>query len=89
MEKIRKHITVTGRVQGVGFRYHIRAAANRFGVTGWVRNRYDGAVEMELEGIREDIDAVLDYAANTRWTEVSGIDSRVIPVQGEAGFEIR
>ena len=41
---------VSGRVQGVGFRYFVRTAATRLGVTGWVRNDRDGSVRVEAEG---------------------------------------
>ena len=49
------HITVRGRVQGVGFRFFVREQAARFGVKGWVRNRADGAVEVLAEGSRETL----------------------------------
>jgi len=41
---------VFGRVQGVGFRYFVRTAATRLGVTGWVKNDRDGSVRVEAEG---------------------------------------
>ena len=40
------HIIVAGRVQGVGFRYHVEDAAHRYGVAGWVRNLPTGEVEI-------------------------------------------
>ena len=49
MEKIRRHIIFYGYVQGVGFRYRASYIANRFGVTGWVKNCIDGSVEMEAD----------------------------------------
>ena len=52
------HITVAGRVQGVGFRWVCRREARALGVTGWVRNRSDGAVEMHAEGAAEALDAL-------------------------------
>lgn len=55
----RKHITVSGRVQGVGFRYHARLLADALGLTGWVRNLDSGDVELELQGPREAIDKFL------------------------------
>ena len=48
--KVRKHIYFYGRVQGVGFRYYAVQKAGQLGLAGWVRNRYDGSVEMEVEG---------------------------------------
>jgi acylphosphatase len=47
---IARRLVVSGRVQGVGFRYFTRDAAAREGVTGWVTNRADGCVEMYIEG---------------------------------------
>lgn len=47
-EKIRKHIFFYGRVQGVGFRYYSVYKARQLGLTGWVKNLYDGSVEINL-----------------------------------------
>jgi acylphosphatase len=47
---IARRLVVSGRVQGVGFRYFTRDAAAREGVTGWVTNRADGCVEIYIEG---------------------------------------
>ncbi len=49
-KRYRLHATVTGRVQGVGFRYHILKAAQENNLTGWVRNLRDGRVEVIAEG---------------------------------------
>ncbi len=55
---VARHLTAHGRVQGVFFRASLREEAGRLGVTGWVRNRPDGAVEAWLEGPVEAVDAV-------------------------------
>lgn len=52
MEKIRKQYTFTGHVQGVGFRYSAQYLAQAIGVTGWVKNEWDGTVVMEAQGTR-------------------------------------
>jgi acylphosphatase len=46
----RLSITVTGRVQGVGYRYFARDVAESLGITGWVQNNYDRTVECEAQG---------------------------------------
>ncbi|SFA74910.1 acylphosphatase [Lentibacillus halodurans] len=44
------HVIVSGRVQGVGFRYTAQQHANQYNLNGWVQNKSDGTVELELEG---------------------------------------
>ena len=53
MSTIRKHIKFYGSVQGVNFRYTSSTIAKKLGLTGWVRNEYDGSVEMEAQGTSE------------------------------------
>ncbi|PPL18820.1 acylphosphatase [Microterricola pindariensis] len=60
-EPVAKHVLVHGLVQGVGFRYTARAEAERLGVSGWVRNRSDGAVEAEVRGGAEAVAHMLDW----------------------------
>ena len=52
------HITVLGRVQGVGFRYFTERTARSLGLVGWVRNRPDGSVEVYAEGPADRLDAL-------------------------------
>jgi acylphosphatase len=52
---------VTGGVQGVGFRWSAREAAQRLGVTGWARNRADGSVEVEVEGETGPVERMLEW----------------------------
>ena len=54
----RKHIIFHGSVQGVGFRWRARHAADLHGCTGRVNNKRDGTVEMEIQGEEEQIDRV-------------------------------
>ena len=56
---IRKQIIFTGRVQGVGFRWRARMAAEELGLTGWIRNNWDDSVEMEVQGEEAAIDRML------------------------------
>ena len=47
---IRQHIYFSGRVQAVGFRFRAQMNATQLGLTGWVRNLFDGRVEAEVQG---------------------------------------
>jgi acylphosphatase len=58
--RIVRHITVRGRVQGVGFRMFVEDTAAAHGVEGWVRNRRDGSVEAVFAGTAEAVRAVID-----------------------------
>ena len=83
----RKHLRFFGSVQGVGFRYRARHAAGLLGVTGWVRNEYDGSVTMEIQGTQEEIDQVVAMIGQGRYVRIDGIDARTIPlVEDETGF---
>ena len=59
--KTRAIAIISGRVQGVFFRMETKRAADRFGVSGWVRNLKDGSVEAMFEGDQDRVDAVLDW----------------------------
>lgn len=59
--KTRARAVISGRVQGVFFRMETKRAADRFGVSGWVRNLKDGTVEAVFEGDQDRVDAVLDW----------------------------
>ena len=89
MEKVRKHIIFHGTVQGVGFRYTAYYAAQSVGVTGWVRNLYDGTVEAEAEGTQADIDMMIDAIKRGRFIEIDSMDISEIPLKGDAVFNIR
>ncbi len=56
---ITRHLIVTGRVQGVGYRYYLAYKARQFQVSGWVRNRTDGSVEAVIQGVRENVEALI------------------------------
>jgi len=59
--KVRAHVFVSGRVQGVFFRSEAEDEARRRTVAGWVRNTSDGRVEAIFEGGKEDVEKVIDF----------------------------
>lgn len=57
-----QHLSIFGRVQGVGYRESMRIEAQKAGCTGWVRNRKDGSVEALVEGAPEDVASLVAWA---------------------------
>jgi acylphosphatase len=81
---VAKHLTISGRVQGVGFRYSMAEAAERLGVTGWVRNRRDGTVEAVVDGTPDAVEAILAWArSGPRGARVTEVQVSEVP----EGFE--
>ena len=87
--KIRKHIIFYGSVQGVGFRYRAQYAAEAYGVSGWVRNLYDGSVEMEAEGTEQSIDNMLLAIEKGSYIRIDDMKVKTIPVEESRWFEIK
>ena len=92
---VRVRAVVHGRVQGVGFRYHAYEQARRLGVTGYVRNKWDGTVEVVAEGRRGALDLFLSWLQQgPRAAHVTHVDVRW-PSLGDAPprqygtFEVR
>lgn len=86
---IRRHVHVSGRVQGVWFRDGCRQMAERHGVNGWVRNLPDGRVEAVFEGAPDDVDALVDWCRDgPRRADVRDLDVRDEQPRGENGFSV-
>ena len=92
---IRKRFVFNGRVQGVGFRYLTRRAADLIGVIGWVRNERDGSVTLEIQGTEEQVDGVMLALKHMiikrgRYVRIESIDEEEVPlVADETGFKTR
>jgi acylphosphatase len=88
--RVRRRVTVHGRVQGVFFRDSLRQRAQSHDVAGWVSNRSDGAVEAVFEGRPDDVERLVQFAqAGPRQAEVDNVDVREEEPEGLSGFEIR
>ena len=86
-EPVRKHIVFYGIVQGVGFRYRARYAADHFGATGWVKNESDGSVSMEIQGTESQIDQVIQAIEKGTYIVIENMRVDIIPVRSdEYGF---
>ena len=87
MDKIRIRAEFYGQVQGVGFRYTARHAAGALGLTGWVRNEYDGSVSAEVQGDRAVIQEWLRVIQSGRYIEISHIDmNEIATIDDERSF---
>jgi acylphosphatase len=81
----RQNVVVTGRVQGVGYRAATAAEARRLGLAGWVRNRPDGAVELEAEGPADAVASLLAWCrAGPPSAKVREVVARARTPTGEA-----
>lgn len=83
---IRYKMQFFGRVQGVGFRYHAYYKARSLGLTGWVENRYDGSVLMEVQGEQRAIDELVIHLKNQRFIDIEDMTVKQIPVIEERDF---
>lgn len=77
---IRKHIIFYGSVQGVGFRWRARNAAEYYSCTGWVRNEWDGSVSMEIQGTEEAIESVILSIEKGTFVHIENMDVKTIPI---------
>ena len=82
-ELVRKHIVFSGWVQGVGFRYRARTAAEHYGATGWVKNEYDGTVTMEIQGTEKQIDQVIRAIEKGSFVRIDNMKVRDLPVRDD------
>ena len=84
---LRKRLVFEGLVQGVGFRWRARYAAEAVGATGWVQNNPDGSVTMELQGTEAQIDRVIQLLDRGRYIQILRMQARSLPpVPEERGF---
>lgn len=90
MTAVRRRVLVHGLVQGVWFRASVRERARELGVSGWVANRADGAVEAAFEGREEAVDRMVRFCrAGPPGAHVDTVEVADAPPQGAHGFDIR
>ena len=83
-------VKVTGRVQGVSFRWYAVQEAERLGVAGWVRNEPDGSVAAHVEGDDAAVDAMVAWCRRgPSYASVRDVAVTDAQVSGAHGFDIR
>lgn len=88
--RVRKHYIFHGRVQGVGFRFTTYQKANQLGLTGWVRNLYNGDVEACFQGEEAYIQDLVRYMQTIRYIRITGMDIEDLEVlPSEKSFEMK
>ena len=91
MPKELRHITIHGKVQGVGYRFYATRVARRLGLKGWIQNNRDGTVEAMVEGEKASIDEwVEEIREGPRYAEVTKIDAEVKDFSGRLNdFDVK
>ena len=88
---MKKHfdITVTGKVQGVGFRYQAQEFADKINISGYARNLRDGSVFMEIEGEEKDLNSFVEWCkSDTLLASVKHMDIKSSVIKGYREFSI-
>jgi len=87
---IRRRVIVYGLVQGVFFRDSTRRLAQRHGVSGWVANRTDGAVEAIFEGEADAVERLVAFSREgPRGAQIDSVEVTEEEPEGLSGFAVR
>ena len=87
---VRRRCVVSGRVQGVGFRYRARYAAGQLGLAGWVENESDGTVTLEVQGDPALFGQLFDMIARGGYIQITGLRYKDLePDPWLRGFSVR
>ncbi|TFJ93862.1 acylphosphatase [Lentibacillus salicampi] len=80
------HVIVSGRVQGVGFRFSTQQQAGHYHLNGWVQNKSDGTVELEVEGRDRQVHTFLNELKKGFSPSIKVTDMQVDTQQDEKGY---
>ena len=87
---VRRRYSISGQVQGVGFRYRAHYAAQTLELTGWVQNEDDGSVTLEVQGRAEKFPQLFDMIQKSDYIRITGIREKDLPPDPwERGFSVR
>lgn len=83
------HIRISGRVQGVGYRWALACEAEALGLGGWVRNRHDGSVEALVCGAPPAVQILIDWAQQgPPLAQVQAVDVTEVESEGPASLRV-
>ena len=86
---VRYQVRIEGFVQGVGMRYFLCYTAKNLGLTGWVCNREDGSVELQVQGEETAVDSFLALARRgNAYAQVDHFQLQKCPLEDEYHFEV-
>ena len=89
MAEITKSVTVTGRVQGVGYRAWTDETARGLGLSGWVRNEADGSVRAVVSGHADAVAKMLEaMEEGPRWARVATVRAEASDPPDQIGFDV-
>lgn len=90
MQKVQKHVLISGRVQGVGFRAFVLRNARRLNIKGWVKNLFDGRVEAVFAGEKNQVDKMIEKVhQGPGWARVEDVIIKDEPYNNNLeGFHI-
>ena len=89
-DRVRAHVFVSGKVQGVYYRATTRDRAREAGVDGWVRNLDDGRVEAVFEGEEGAVETMVEWChTGSPRAEVDSVEVEYESPEAESGFEVR
>ena len=87
---VRRRYSIEGQVQGVGFRYRARYAAQSLELTGWVQNEDDGSVTLEVQGSPDKFMTLFALIQKSDYIQITGIRQKDLPPDPwERGFSVR
>ena len=88
--KVRIHLTISGKVQGVGYRYFVQKNANDLELSGWVQNQENGTVEAEFEGPPDAVEKMIQLCRQgPRNATVEEIKKESVTVKDEGIFRVK
>jgi len=86
---MKKKFIFQGKIQGVGFRYAAKTLAEKYNLVGWVENNNDGSVTLVVEGLKKDIENLINNLKNYFQDNIEDMEENIEKDGGLIGFEIK